>query len=115
MNFGVFIDSVQREAVRDCLSTHKLGDASESEDRERLVVVVGFEDVTHLVDGGFVLVQVVEGVEGSRRGLSAIGGCVVDSQHHRYLPSLVDDRHERRLLRDHVGSEVETASRVRRI
>ena len=71
-NLWVAWVSIDRKAVIDAVDPDVPRDSTKAEEWEALVIIIGFHDLTDLVDGLLVLVVCSKIVEGARRGRVAV-------------------------------------------
>lgn len=76
--FGEGRHAVKWETVVDLGRSHVPGDASKAVHGEGSVVVVHLQDWAHWVDGSFVLVLSLKGMEGGRFKGFSVRSCIVD-------------------------------------
>ena len=74
--------------------------ATEAENRELLVMIVGLDDAAHHAHRSNVLVLRAQGVQGARLGWLTVGGSVIDGKGHRDLPAGAQVVREMRLDAD---------------
>lgn len=91
--------AIQREVVLDFAFIHEFRDAAEAVNWVLLIIVIGFEDATDHVDGGFVLVARAHEVQTVLICSNAIRSGVVDRDCEIDLPATPQVVNESRYLR----------------